>query len=107
MAAFDDDLETLVRAQEEETGEEAPYFGAETKREALQLAAWKSIGEEWHDRAPETCWTAYTSRYPVGGANQVRYSEAAKAAIRSGKRDEELKRAAAVCDDAASLAIIK
>ena len=31
---FDDDLQTLVRAQEKETGEEAPYFVAETQREA-------------------------------------------------------------------------
>ena len=93
-------LEAAVKKQEEETKKKAPYFGAASRDEALELDAWKRIGEEWHDRVPITCWQAYTKRYPVAGASQVRYDATVKAAVRSGALDAELKRAAAVCLDA-------
>jgi hypothetical protein len=95
---FDAALAAAVKKQEEKTKEKAPYFGAESQDEALQLDAWKRIGEDWGDRAPSTCWNVYTARYPVAGARQVRYDEEAKAAVLSGKRDAELKTAAALCD---------
>jgi hypothetical protein len=95
---FDAALAAAVKKQEEKTKEEAPYFGARSQKDALELDAWKEIGKEWRDRAPITCWQAYAKRYPVAGARQVRYDEAAKAEVLSGERDAELKKAAAVCD---------
>ena len=89
---FDAALAAAVKAQEKKTGEKAPYFGAETRDEALALDAWKNIGEEWGDRAPMTCWGVYTERYPVGGKMSVRYTAEAKAEVLSGKRDAELKK---------------
>ena len=92
-------LEAAVKAEEKKTGEEAPYFGAETQREALELGAWKRIGKAWKNRAPDTCWQAYVARYPLADTNnrQLRYSEAAKAAVRRGDRDAFLKKAAGRC----------
>ena len=96
---FDTALAAAVKAQEKKTSEKAPYFGAESQKDALKLDAWKDIGKAWK-RAPKTCWDAYAERYSAAGASQVRYDATVKAAVRSGERDEELKRAAAVCHDA-------
>ncbi len=90
-------LEAAVKAEEKKTGEEAPYFGAETKREALELGAWKRIGKAWKNRAPGTCWKAYTARYPVGGECLVRYTATAKEEALRGDRDALLKKAAGRC----------
>ena len=97
--SFDAALAAAVKAQEKETGEKAPYFGAESRDEALELAAWKRIGKAWGNRAPHTCWKAYIARYPLADTNnrQLRYSEAAKAAVLRGDRDALLKKAAGRC----------
>ena len=89
-------LEAAVKAEEKKTGEEAPYFGAETQREALELPAWKRIGKAWKNRAPDTCWQAYVSRYPVDGA-PPRYEETVKAEVLRGDHDALLKKAAGRC----------
>ena len=94
MPSCDAALEAAVKAEEKKTGEKAPYFGAESRDEALELAAWKRIGKAWGNRAPHTCWKAYIARYPLADTNnrQLRYSEAAKAAVLRGDRDALLKK---------------
>ena len=62
---FDAALAAAVKEQEEKTKEKAPYFGASTRDEALELAAWKEIGKAWNNRAPHTCWKAFVARYPL------------------------------------------
>ena len=103
MPAFDDDLENLVRAQEKKTGKKAPYFGAPTQSEALELAAWKRIGKAWRGGlAPETCWRAYVEHHgnKRQDARKVVYAATAKDDVLRGERDAELKKAAALCDHA-------
>ena len=83
-------LEAAVKAQEKKTKQKAPYFGASSRAEALELAAWKNIGKAWGDRAPGTCWDAYIAR--PGNERQVVakkdfYTAEAKAAMLSGECD--------------------
>ena len=40
-------LEAAVKAQEKKTKQKAPYFGASSRAEALELNAWKDIGMVW------------------------------------------------------------
>ena len=97
---FDAALAAAVKEQEEKTKEKAPYFGAETQREALELGAWKRIGKAWKNRAPRTCWAAYIAHYGNDREvpSMVVYAAAAKEEALCGGRDEELKKAAALCD---------
>ena len=98
--SYDKTIDAAVKAQETKTGEKAPYFGARTKKDALQLDAWKRIGEAWKNRAPSTCWAAYIAHYGNDREvpSMVVYTAAAKEEVLCGGRDEELKKAAALCD---------
>ena len=97
MPSCDAALEAAVKAEEKKTGEKAPYFGAESRDEALELAAWKRIGKAWGNRAPHTCWKAYTARYPTGATCRLRYTATVKEEVRRGDRDALLKKAAGRC----------
>ena len=76
-------LEAAVKAEEKKTGEKAPYFGAESRDEALELDVWKRIGKAWKNRAPMTCWKVYTAHHgnERQDARKVVYTASAKAAV--------------------------
>lgn len=93
-------LEAAVKAEEKKTGEKAPYFGADSRDEALELGVWKRIGKAWKNRAPKTCFNAYVARYGnerKPAANKDLYTAAAKEEVLRGERDSDLKKAAGRC----------
>ena len=95
---YDTELEKIIKDKEDETGLEAPLFGADTLTEARDGEIWDAIGKAWRDRAGTTAYLAYRKRFPnKDNAFAARYDGKMKAAVLRGAHDALLKRAAARC----------
>jgi len=55
---YDTELEKIIKDKEDETGLEAPLFGADTLTEARDGEIWDAIGKAWRDRAGTTAYLA-------------------------------------------------